>query len=275
MKTARTLIIASVLSGVACVAPHAHAPAPSARSSVAAAEFAEEEIFAHQERVVPYATWAAQRRERGTRLRPLRANEENAPRSLDAPPGATRVSYASQGRTLGGWANIPAPSRSPHSGPAPGVLYLHHAFSLTPEAWQNAKPFLDAGCAVFLPALRGENGNPGERELLFGEVDDARAAVAWLAAQPGVDARRIFVIGHSIGGAIASLLALDPPPGVLATASVGGIYRAQTFHFWADDPESEAQIRFDTNDAFEVTSRLFLAHVRRRRSSTRACRPRG
>jgi hypothetical protein len=45
-------------------------------------------------------------------------------------------------------------------------------------------------------------------------VDDARAALAFLASQPGVDPDRLSVIGHSEGGLIAELLAVEAAPAV-------------------------------------------------------------
>jgi hypothetical protein len=47
-------------------------------------------------------------------------------------------------------------------------------------------------------------------------VEDARAAVAWLAKQPEVDAKRIFVLGHSQGAYLAPRIAeMEPPPAAL------------------------------------------------------------
>ena len=42
-------------------------------------------------------------------------------------------------------------------------------------------------------------------------VDDARAAVALATAQPEIDRRRIFVLGHSLGGTLAPRIALGDP----------------------------------------------------------------
>ena len=42
-------------------------------------------------------------------------------------------------------------------------------------------------------------------------VDDARAAVALAAAQPEIDRRRIFVLGHSLGGTLAPRIAQGDP----------------------------------------------------------------
>jgi acetyl esterase/lipase len=41
-------------------------------------------------------------------------------------------------------------------------------------------------------------------------IEDAAAALAWTAGRAGVAPRRLFVMGHSAGAQIATLLALDP-----------------------------------------------------------------
>lgn len=41
-------------------------------------------------------------------------------------------------------------------------------------------------------------------------MHDAAAALAWIAGRPGVTADRLFLMGHSAGAQIATLLALDP-----------------------------------------------------------------
>jgi dienelactone hydrolase len=48
---------------------------------------------------------------------------------------------------------------------------------------------------------------PGGYTVNDETVDDARAAVALLAAQPEIQAKRIFVLGHSLGGYVAPRIA--------------------------------------------------------------------
>ncbi len=55
--------------------------------------------------------------------------------------------------------------------------------------------------------LEGENDNPGQFELFYGEVDDAVAAIDYLRSVPYVDPSRIYLAGHSTGGSIT----LYPP----------------------------------------------------------------
>ncbi len=146
-------------------------------------------------------------------------------------------------------------------GRAPALVYFHGEFSLRPSDFDRVRPFLDAGYAVLAPSLRGENGNPGRMELLYGELEDARAAIRWLIAQPGIDAERVFSLGHSIGGGLSALLSLDPEVPLVATASAGGIYVPETFVRWARSAKQAELIRFDPSDREERELRSLAPHV--------------
>lgn len=99
----------------------------------------------------------------------------------------------------------------------PAIVWLTGGFDngIDATAWepsprendQSARAFREAGVVLMLPSLRGGNDNPGNRETLYGEVDDAIAARDWLAQQDGVDPTRIYLGGHSTGGTLALLVA--------------------------------------------------------------------
>ncbi len=72
---------------------------------------------------------------------------------------------------------------------------------------QSAKQLREAGIVMMVPALRGGSQSPGDKEGMYGEVDDVIAAADWLAKQPHVDPTRIFLAGHSTGGTLALLVA--------------------------------------------------------------------
>lgn len=140
---------------------------------------------------------------------------------------ARRVCYRSEGRELAALYHPPA--ERTEGSLAPGLLYLHGGWALEDRHVLECRPFLDAGFAVFAPSYRGENGNPGTHEMLWGELDDARAALEWLARAPGVDAQRLFVFGHSAGGMLAMLMAFDDPSPAFLAGSIAGIYGPEIF----------------------------------------------
>jgi len=127
-----------------------------------------------------------------------------SPQAADGqmPPGVTQVAFVSHGRILFGWLAAP---NSP--GPHPGLLYAHGGFALAKEDFDDVRPFVQAGYVVFAPAWRGEDGNPGDFQMLYGEVNDASAALDVLAQVLGVDTHRLFAAGHSVGGTTVMLLA--------------------------------------------------------------------
>lgn len=246
MRTTVFVAVGLVLAG--CGAPSNHGLTPK--------PLLDEDAYASEEVVSPYVSYAARTATFRTRLH----GPGPAPESVDAtPPGAREVRYASEVGALRGWYARPAGSSARR---LPLVVYLHNDFSLRADAWDNARPFLDAGYALFLPGLRGEDGGPGQREVLLGEVRDAKSAVAWGRAQPEHEPRCVNVVGHSIGGGIAALLSLHADAGVRRTASIGGIYRAHTFHAWARRESTRGIVRFDVDDPREVVARLLLPNIR-------------
>jgi uncharacterized protein len=72
------------------------------------------------------------------------------------------------------------------------------------------------GLSALLFDYRGYGGNPG-RPSEEGLAADARAAQAWLAAQPGVE--KIVYFGESLGAAVAVGLAVERPPAALVLRS--------------------------------------------------------
>ena len=186
------------------------------------------------------------------------SDRERAPR-WPVPEGATVVRYRSGEHELLAWLFLPATAEA---GPVPGLLYCHGSFSLGPKDAEALRPLVDAGLAVLAPALRGENGNPGRLELLYGEVDDAIAAAQWLAARPEVDAEHLYAVGHSIGGGVVAMLALHPEAPVRLTASVGGIYVPQTFQRWSRSEANAGLVRFDPFDPAEGTLRTLGPNLR-------------
>lgn len=173
----------------------------------------------------------------------------------DAPsPGVRVVTYRSGELELKAW--FASPLGASQSRRAPALVYFHGDFGFGPDDFEVVRPFLDAGFAVMTPMLRGENGNPGDFELLWGEVDDGRAAVEWLAAQPMIDRTHIYAFGHSIGGGVAAMLSLYPELPLRLSGSCGGIYVPETFGRWARSSKNAELVRFDPEDRNEVELRV-------------------
>jgi acetyl esterase/lipase len=77
----------------------------------------------------------------------------------------------------------------------------------SPDNDQTAAAYRQEGMIMMFPSLRGGNDNPGSKEGFFGEVDDVIAAGQYLAEQPYVDPKRIYLGGHSTGGTLVLLVA--------------------------------------------------------------------
>lgn len=206
-----------------------------------------------------YVPWVQRRAAHATELRV----DGPSPGEFEAgfvPEGMREVRYPSGELELLAW--LAGPSGEGEAAPAPGVVYLHGAFALGPKDALAVQPLLDAGFVVLMPALRGENGNPGRLELLYGEVDDAVAAVRFLAARPEVDGEHVYALGHSIGGGVAALVALRPDAPVRLTGSVGGLYVPETFQRWSRSEGNAALVRFDPDDPDEGSLRTLAGNVR-------------
>lgn len=167
------------------------------------------------------------------------------------PPGVLEIRYASGELELPAWYATPSGHHQ-----VPALVYFHGDFAFGADDFEVVRPFLDAGFAVLTPTLRGENGNPGDFELLMGEVDDARAAIGWLAVQPRIDRSRVYAFGHSIGGGIVALTSLYPELPLRATGSCGGIYMPETFQRWANSERNRDLVRFDPSDRDEIELRV-------------------
>lgn len=99
-------------------------------------------------------------------------------------------------------------------GPHPSVLLLH-GFPGNEQNLDLAQAMRRAGFDVLTFHYRGAWGSPGEFSFAHA-IEDADAALAFLrdpatAARFGVDEKRVFVAGHSMGGYMAaSATAHDP-----------------------------------------------------------------
>ena len=136
---------------------------------------------------------------------------------LHAPVGARQVEYDSK-LHLQAWIT-PAPPTGRAKKPA--VLFLHGGFAIGADDWEMAQPYRDAGYVTMLPVLRGENGQHGDYSMFYNETNDVLAAKEYLAKLPYVDAKHIYLAGHSVGGTL-TLLAAMAGSGFRAAASFSG-----------------------------------------------------
>ena len=130
-----------------------------------------------------------------------------APQPFDPlvlPDEVTEIVYPSGGLKLKAWINAPKVNKERK----PAVVFLHGGFAFGEDDWDQVQPLLDAGFIVMTPMLRGENGQPGAFTMFYDEVDDVTAAADFLAKQPYVDAKHIYVAGHSAGGTLTMLAAM-------------------------------------------------------------------
>ncbi len=101
--------------------------------------------------------------------------------------------------------------------PWPALMMLHGFTGTRVENdrlfVQAARHFADAGLAVLRFDFYGSGESDGDFEemTIRTELADAAAALDWLTGQPGIDAGRIGVLGLSMGGAVAALLAGQDP----------------------------------------------------------------
>jgi dienelactone hydrolase len=95
-------------------------------------------------------------------------------------------------------------------GPHPAVLFLHGS---GPESrWANAwlaHQFAEAGFAALIFDKRGVGQSTGDWKTVGFDAlaDDALAGLAFLRAQPGVDAARVGIYGHSQGATFSPMVA--------------------------------------------------------------------
>lgn len=162
-----------------------------------------------------------------------------------------QVRYTSGKLKLKAWVQKPSDTTERR----PALVFLHGGFAFGMEDLKVCRPALDRGFVVMAPTLRGENGNPGFFELFMGEVDDARAAVKWLAQQDYVDPERIYVFGHSVGGGVSAVLSLLDDVPIQHCGSSGGLYPADVFQGWSD-------IVPFRNNRDERMARLLLGNIR-------------
>jgi dipeptidyl aminopeptidase/acylaminoacyl peptidase len=165
-------------------------------------------------------------------------------------PGVKEVEYKSGDLKLKGWLSADQGGTAKQ----PAVVYLHGGWAFASTDWQDAEPFAKAGYVLFMPTLRGENGNPGVYESFLGEVDDAIAAGRFVSSLPNVDPNNVFVVGHSVGAVLACLTAMLPSPYKAAAAFDGYV----DMQLWARS-SPDAYVPYDRTSQDEIQVRNPMA----------------
>jgi dipeptidyl aminopeptidase/acylaminoacyl peptidase len=186
-----------------------------------------------------------------TRLR-VRGPAPQRYQNAKPPAGVKEVEYPSGDLKLKGWLSANAGDGKKR----PAVVYLHGGWAFGVRDWEDAEPFVRAGFVLFMPMLRGENGNPGIYESFLGEVDDAIAAGRFVSSLPNVDGGNVFVAGHSVGGVLTCLVAMLPSP-YKAAAALDGYVDMEDFAATSPD----ALVPYDRTDPREVRVRNPMAFV--------------
>ncbi len=120
---------------------------------------------------------------------------------------------------------------SPHernNGDAPWMPFRDIADALT-----------RAGIAVLRVDDRGIGKSTGDQITFtsFDKADDVRTEVAWLRTQPGIDPKRIMLVGYSEGGLIAPMVAArDPSIAGLITLAGPGVSGMEVARYQVEQP---------------------------------------
>ena len=171
-------------------------------------------LLSQKKAVRPPKTFEETRKDFETNL----TRRAEAPQEFDnaAPEQVKVVEYESGDRKLMAWLVLP--DREP---PFPAVVFAHDGFALSRADYTNAVPFVSHGFAVLIPSWRGENGNPGDFEMCYGEVDDLVAAIDYMATRKKIDKGSIFAAGQGVG-ATSVMLAAELSPHLRKAAACGG-----------------------------------------------------
>src|SRR3989475_4889823 len=91
------------------------------------------------------------------------------------------------------------------------VLYLHGNDGNVSTSMGEIAPLRELGYAVFMPDYRGYGESEGPFPSEKTGYEDAEGAWIYLVEQRGIRPAKLYIYGHSLGGAIAIELALHHP----------------------------------------------------------------
>jgi fermentation-respiration switch protein FrsA (DUF1100 family) len=168
------------------------------------------------------------------------------PAATFLPNGQDVVLVTDDGIRLGAWY-------FPVAGGGPAVLVTNGNGGDRSGRIPLATALNRIGLSVLLFDYRGYGGNPGKPSE-DGTAADARAARAWLAAQPGVE--KIVYFGESLGAAVAVGLAVETPPaGLILRSPFTSLPDVGAMHYpWLP-------VRWLLTDRYPSIDRISSVHV--------------
>ena len=154
------------------------------------------------------------------------------PRSRQsASPRRLKIPFSTEKIPAGGGCHLAAWFFPASTGQAPGVVLLHGWGQTAESLYPLVAPLHQAGLATLLIDARHHGasdaaGRPSLRQF----AEDMTFALDWLAEQTEVDNERLFVLGHSIGGA-AALLVGSVDPRIKGVISISSFAHSVTHRF--------------------------------------------
>ncbi len=155
-------------------------------------------------------------------LRAPRVVEQSTPEALGLAYSKTPI-FTANGKRLFAWF-IPAPG-----GEVVPALVLLHGWGSNAEAMLPlAMPLHRAGYALlFIDARSHGRSEQDNFSSMPRFAEDLEHAVDWLKCQPGVDPKRVGVVGHSVGAA-AAMLATSRRDDLAAVVSIAAFSHPET-----------------------------------------------
>jgi fermentation-respiration switch protein FrsA (DUF1100 family) len=189
------------------------------------------------------------------------------PRELAPGPVARVPAYVQEvsvstedGRSVPGWF-VPAPSASREQ-PAPAVLYFHGNAEIIDYSDRVESLWRSLNVSILFAEYRGYGrakfaGEPSEAAL----VADGVRFFDELCKRPDVDRSRIILHGYSIGGGVATQVAVQRKPAALILEST--FTSVADFAWSYGVPPFLAKHPFRTDEALgRVQAPIFIAHGR-------------
>jgi fermentation-respiration switch protein FrsA (DUF1100 family) len=171
------------------------------------------------------------------------------PRRVGVEHGERVALVSTDGTRLAGWYLVPKAVVAGQ--PSPGLLWFYGNGENVATIWPVVRDFQPPGTAVLVVDYPGYGGSEG-RTTEAGLYATADAAYAALVARPGIDPRRIYVYGRSLGSVVATHTAANHPAAGLILESPFTSAAAMARHLYKLLPRFSLALRFDN-----------LANVRR------------